>query len=81
MEGRVKDVQNEEPMEIDTYMTQDELKALWAIREKAFARVTLETANHLENTLLDGEAKETARRLGEVASEMVDAYSSLILTR
>lgn len=68
-------------MIIDTYMTQDELKALWAIREKAFARVTLETANHLGKILLDGDAKETARRLGEAASEMVDAYSSPILTR
>lgn len=68
-------------MKIDTYMTQEELKALWAIREKAFARVTLETANHLAMILPDGDAKESAKRLGEVASEMVDAYSSPILTR
>jgi len=68
-------------VKLDTYMTQHELKALWAIREKAFARVTLETANNLAVMLPEGDAKETAKRLGEVASEMVDAYSSPTLYR
>ena len=68
-------------MQLDTYMTQDELKALWSIREKAFARIVLETANHLALTLPEGDAKESAKRLGEVASEVVDTYSSPILKR
>lgn len=48
-------------MKLDTYMAQDELKALWSIREKAFARIVLETANHLALTLPEGDAKESAK--------------------